>query len=65
MLGPGIGSGVSRDFQPLKQEEGYRYEQRTQQQYDNARSESAATQKRRKNDLLFEQFYQREMTRQK
>lgn len=65
MLGPGIGPGVSQDFQPLPQEQGYRYEQRTQQQYDNARSTSQPVQKQRKNEQLFEQFYQREMNRQK
>lgn len=60
MLGPGIGPGVSKDFKPLRQEEGeYRFEQKTQREYENAEAER--TKARRKNELLFEQFYQREM----
>ncbi|HSA58827.1 MAG TPA: hypothetical protein VLJ37_04005 [bacterium] len=62
ILGPGIGPGVSKDFKPLRQEEGsYRFEQRTRQEYENAERER--NQQPRRNDWLFEQFYRREMNR--
>ncbi len=63
ILGPGIGRGVSQDFAPLPQEQYYQFNENTKLEYDNAiEAKRSAV---RKNERLFDNFYQREMKHHK
>ena len=63
ILGSGIGPGVSQDRRPLPYEGGaYQFNDTTRHEYENAMGDRR--QKRRKDDLLFEQFYRRSVESQ-
>jgi len=64
MLGAGIGPGVSQDRRPLPQDQGYyQFNQNTKHEYENAVEDRRRG--RRRNEQLFESFYQREMNQRK